>query len=187
MDKLKVSIPKFSIRGSLELNEPLAALNISRLFGSQSNLTGFIDLESTPTDQVDQVPHEFKLWNKTHVYLRCGWSLLSTRRSLRWPRRAVKPLQPPHCLGMSFLFILSLSQSHIQASNTFPWYNLILNVFSFRSARPLIHTKFTANHPFLFLIYDKQVGEKEPLLIFISLIQVDVILFFGVYQHPPTP
>ena len=83
MDKLKVSIPKFSIRGSLELNEPLAALNISRLFGSQSNLTGFIDLESTPTDQVDQVPQDFKLWNKTHVYLRCGWSLLSTRRSLR--------------------------------------------------------------------------------------------------------
>ena len=61
MDKLKVSIPKFSIRGSLELNEPLAALNISRLFGSQANLTGFIDLESTPTDQVDQVPRQLRI------------------------------------------------------------------------------------------------------------------------------
>merc|ERR1712130_633964 len=45
-------------------------------------------------------------------------------------------------------------------------------LLGFRSARPLIHTKFVANHPFLFLIYDKQV---------------DTILFFGVYQHPPTP
>ena len=61
MDKLKVTIPKFSIRGSLELNEPLAALNISRLFGSQANLTGFIDLESTPTDQVDQVPRQLRI------------------------------------------------------------------------------------------------------------------------------
>ena len=34
MDKLKVSLPKFSIRGSLELNEPLASLNISKLFGA---------------------------------------------------------------------------------------------------------------------------------------------------------
>ena len=33
MDKLKVTLPKFSIRGSLELNEPLASLNISKLFG----------------------------------------------------------------------------------------------------------------------------------------------------------
>ena len=34
MDKLKVTLPKFSIRGSLELNEPLASLNISKLFGA---------------------------------------------------------------------------------------------------------------------------------------------------------
>ena len=34
MDKLKVTLPKFSIRGSLELNEPLTALNISKLFGA---------------------------------------------------------------------------------------------------------------------------------------------------------
>ena len=91
MDKLKVTLPKFSIRGSLELNEPLASLNISKLFGPGedhdggggndgdddadnndgghdddnyhddhdqdhdcpgSNLTGFIDLEATPVDQV---------------------------------------------------------------------------------------------------------------------------------------
>jgi len=42
----------------------------------------------------------------------------------------------------------------------------------FRSARPLFHTKFEADHPFLFMIYDKQV---------------DTILFFGVYQFPPEP
>jgi len=125
MDKLKVSIPKFSIRGSLELNEPLAALNISRLFGSQSNLTGFIDLESTPTDQVDQV----RLESAQHK-----------------------------------AFIEVTEEGSEAAAAT--------ALLGFRSARPLIHTKFTANHPFLFLIYDKQV---------------DVILFFGVYQHPPTP
>ena len=67
MDKLKVSIPKFSIRGSLELNEPLAALNISRLFGSQANLTGFIDLESTPTDQVDQVPRQLRIGSRPMI------------------------------------------------------------------------------------------------------------------------
>ena len=83
-----MTLPKFSIRGSLELNEPLASLNISKLFGPGedhddgggdddadddgghddddnyhddhdqdhdcpgSNLTGFIDLEATPVDQV---------------------------------------------------------------------------------------------------------------------------------------
>merc|ERR1712077_38725 len=55
VEKLKVQIPKFSISGSLELNEPLASLNISKLFGPGSNLTGFINLDSTPADQVDQV------------------------------------------------------------------------------------------------------------------------------------
>jgi len=45
-------------------------------------------------------------------------------------------------------------------------------LLGFRSARPLFHSEFKADHPFLFLIYDKQV---------------DTILFFGVYQHPPTP
>jgi serine protease inhibitor len=42
-------------------------------------------------------------------------------------------------------------------------------LFGFRSARPLFHTDFIANHPFLFLIYDEKT---------------DVILFFGVYQDP---
>ena len=45
-------------------------------------------------------------------------------------------------------------------------------LLGFRSARPLFHSEFKADHPFLFLIYDKQV---------------DTILFFGVYQHPPSP
>jgi len=45
-------------------------------------------------------------------------------------------------------------------------------LLGFRSARPLFHSEFKADHPFLFLIYDKQL---------------DTILFFGVYQHPPTP
>jgi serpin B len=42
-------------------------------------------------------------------------------------------------------------------------------VFGFRSARPLFHTEFIADHPFLFLIYDKAT---------------DTILFFGVFQDP---
>jgi len=45
-------------------------------------------------------------------------------------------------------------------------------LLSFRSARPLYETEFRADHPFLFLIYDKQTN---------------TILFFGVYQYPPTP
>jgi len=125
MDKLKVTLPKFSIRGSLELNEPLASLNISKLFGAGSNLTGFIDLEATPVDQVDQV----RLESAQHK-----------------------------------AFIEVTEEGSVAAAAT--------ALLGFRSARPLIHTKFVANHPFLFLIYDKQV---------------DTILFFGVYQHPPTP
>ncbi len=42
-------------------------------------------------------------------------------------------------------------------------------LFGFRSARPLFHTQFVADHPFLFLIYDKPS---------------DTILFFGVFQDP---
>lgn len=42
-------------------------------------------------------------------------------------------------------------------------------LFGFRSARPLFHTHFIANHPFLFLIFDEKT---------------DMILFFGVYQNP---
>ena len=42
-------------------------------------------------------------------------------------------------------------------------------LFGFRSARPLFHTDFVANHPFLFLIYDNKA---------------DNILFFGVFQDP---
>ena len=42
-------------------------------------------------------------------------------------------------------------------------------LFGFRSARPLFHKEFIANHPFLFFIYDEQT---------------DIILFFGVMQDP---
>jgi len=42
-------------------------------------------------------------------------------------------------------------------------------LFGFRSARPLFHTEFVADHPFAFLIYDKAS---------------DTVLFFGVYQDP---
>jgi serpin B len=42
-------------------------------------------------------------------------------------------------------------------------------LFGFRSARPLFHTHFIANHPFLFLIFDEKT---------------EMIQFFGVYQDP---
>ena len=42
-------------------------------------------------------------------------------------------------------------------------------LFGFRSARPLFHKEFVADHPFMFLIYDKST---------------DTILFYGVYQDP---
>jgi len=47
---------------------------------------------------------------------------------------------------------------------------MMINLFRFRSARPLIHTKFVANHPFLFLIYDKQV--------IISIIMTMIIMIY---------
>jgi len=120
MDTLNVTIPKFSIRGSLELAEPLNNLNISKLFGANSNLTGFLD-----TDQEDEI------------------SLGSAKHKA---------------------FIEVTEEGSEAAAAT--------ALIGFRSARPAFHTQFKANHPFLFLIYDKQV---------------DTILFFGVYQHPPTP
>ena len=42
----------------------------------------------------------------------------------------------------------------------------------FRSARPLIHTKFVANHPFLFLIYDKQVNIVLIIMIMILMLTI---------------
>ena len=50
MDKLKVSLPKFSIRGSLELNEPLASLNISKLFGAGGHRDDHHDEEEEDDD-----------------------------------------------------------------------------------------------------------------------------------------
>jgi len=123
VEKLKVQIPKFSISGSLELTEPLSSLNISKLFGSNSNLTGFIDMDATPatdTIRLDSAQHK------------------------------------------SFIQVNEEGSEAAAATA----------LLGFRSARPLFHTEFKADHPFLFLIYDKQV---------------DTILFFGVYQHPPTP
>jgi len=125
VEKLKVQIPKFSISGSMELSDPLANLNISKLFGGNSNLTGFLDMHSTPADQADTIRFD-SAQHKSFIEVNEEGSEAAAATAL---------------LG-------------------------------FRSARPLFHTEFKANHPFLFLIYDKQV---------------DTILFFGVYQHPPTP
>merc|ERR1711892_156882 len=113
VDKLKIQIPKFSISGSMELTEPL------------SNLTGFIDMDSTAADEADSI----RLDSAQHK---------------------------------SFIKVNEEGSEAAAATA----------LLGFRSARPLFHTEFKADHPFLFLIYDKQV---------------DTILFFGVYQHPPTP
>jgi len=123
VEKLKVQIPKFSISGSLELSEPLSNLNISKLFGANSNLTGFLDLDTSPAD--DRI-----------------------------------------------MFDSAQHKSFIEVNEEGSEAAAATALLGFRSARPLFHTEFKANHPFLFLIYDKQV---------------DTILFFGVYQHPPTP
>jgi len=125
VDKLKIQIPKFTISGSLELEEPLANINISKVFGGNSNLTGFIDVNSTPVDEVDSI----RLNSAQHK---------------------------------SFIEVNEEGSEAAAATA----------LLGFRSARPLFNTEFKADHPFLFLIYDKQV---------------DTILFFGVYQHPPTP
>jgi len=125
VEKLNVKIPKFSIAGSLELQEPLNQLNISKLFGGGSNLTGFVDLYNTEADKADTIRIE-SAQHKSFIEVNEEGSEAAAATAL---------------LG-------------------------------FRSARPLFHTEFKADHPFLFLIYDKQV---------------DVILFFGVYQHPASP
>merc|ERR1712008_223724 len=115
VDKLKIQIPKFSISGSMELTEPLSNLNISKLFGANSNLTGFIDMDATADDEADTI----RLDSAQHK---------------------------------SFIEVNEEGSEAAAATA----------LLGFRS-------EFKADHPFLFLIYDKQV---------------DTILFFGVYQHP---
>jgi len=122
VEKLDVMIPKFSISGSLELLEPLEKLNVSQLFGGNSNLTGFLDQYGEEKDTV---------------------SLNSAQHK-------------------SFIEVNEEGSEAAAATA----------LLGFRSARPLFHSQFKADHPFLFLIFDKQT---------------DTILFFGVYQHPPQP
>merc|ERR1712079_829549 len=122
VEKLDVMIPKFSISGSLELLEPLEKLNVSQLFGGNSNLTGFLDQYGEETDTV---------------------SLNSAQHK-------------------SFIEVNEEGSEAAAATA----------LLGFRSARPLFHSQFKADHPFLFLIYDKQT---------------DTILFCGVYQPPPQP
>merc|ERR1711892_1011611 len=110
VEKLKVQIPKFSISGSLELSEPLSNLNISKLFGGNSNLTGFIDMDATPADQADTIR-----------------------------------------------FDSAVHKSFIEVNEEGSEAAAATALLGFRSARPLFHTEFKADHPFLFLIYDKQV------------------------------
>merc|ERR1719436_1794194 len=110
VEKLNVKIPKFSIAGSLELQEPLNQLNISKLFGGGSNLTGFVDLYNTEADKADTIRIE-SAQHKSFIEVNEEGSEAAAATAL---------------LG-------------------------------FRSARPLFHTEFKADHPFLFLIYDKQV------------------------------
>jgi len=120
MDKLDVKIPKFKVEGSLELTQPLVDLNITRLFGGQSNLTGFLAGEENNQIRLEAALHK------------------------------------------SFLEVNEEGSEAAAATA----------LLGFRSARPLFQTEFKADHPFIFLIYDKQV---------------ETILFFGVYQFPPTP
>merc|ERR1711936_933983 len=122
VEKLDVMIPKFSISGSLELLEPEEKLNVSQLFGGNSNLTGFLDQYGEEKDTV---------------------SLNSAQHK-------------------SFIEVNEEGSEAAAATA----------LLGFRSARPLFPSQFKADHPFLFLIYDKQT---------------DTILFFGVYQHPPAP
>lgn len=122
VEKLDVMIPKFSISGSLELLEPLEKLNVSQLFGGNSNLTGFLDQYGDEKDTV---------------------SLNSAQHK-------------------SFIEVNEEGSEAAAATA----------LLGFRSARPLFHSQFKADHPFLFLIFDKQT---------------DTVLFFGVYQHPPQP
>merc|ERR1712115_625609 len=102
--KLDVMIPKFSISGSLELMEPLERLNVSQLFGGNSNLTGFLDQYGEETDTV---------------------SLNSAQHK-------------------SFIEVNEEGSEAAAATA----------LLGFRSARPLFHSQFKADHPFLFLIFD---------------------------------
>merc|ERR1711972_204898 len=58
VEKLEVSIPKFSIEGSLELVEPLDNIGINTLFGGYSNLTGFLDQYQEDVISLDSAKHK---------------------------------------------------------------------------------------------------------------------------------
>lgn len=119
-EKLDVKIPKFSVSGSLELENELDKLGMGSVFSSAGNFTGFLSPDETAEVKFSKAVHK------------------------------------------SFIEVNEEGSEAAAATA----------LLSFRSARPLFDTEFKADHPFLFLIYDKQTN---------------TILFFGVYQYPPEP
>eukprot|EP00095_Tigriopus_kingsejongensis_P007012 snap_masked-scaffold232_size243569-processed-gene-0.7 protein:Tk07012 transcript:snap_masked-scaffold232_size243569-processed-gene-0.7-mRNA-1 annotation:"serpin b4" len=119
VDDLTVKIPKFKIEQEFELAQTLSKLGLDSLFGSPSNLKGFLSDEAQASEDINLA----------------------------------------RAIHKSFIEVNEEGSEAAAATA----------LFEFRSARPLFHTEFIADHPFIFLIYDKPT---------------DTILFFGMYQDP---